>query len=125
MWRKPPHCVLTEETHDGAIYELAGGEALTQDEIAQILTQALNHPVRAEQESLDAWEARVRAAGLGEYPIDTLRRMFAYYEAYEFSGNSNVLSCCSADRRLGSSHSRSASMQACNLVEAATTCLTV
>jgi uncharacterized protein YbjT (DUF2867 family) len=84
--------VLIEETHDGAIYELAGGEALTQDEIALILTQALNRPVRVEQEPLDEWEARVRPAGLGEYAIDTLRRMFAYYESFGFWGNPTILS---------------------------------
>jgi len=84
--------VLTEDTHAGAIYELAGSEALTQQETAQILAEAINRPVRVEQEPLPEWEARARAGGLGEYPIDTLRRMFAYYEKFGFWGNSTVLS---------------------------------
>lgn len=58
---------LTERGHEGATYELAGPEALTQSEVATILSHGLGRPVRAETIPLDAWEREARAAGLGDY----------------------------------------------------------
>ncbi len=82
--------VLTEAGHAGAIYELAG-EALSQVEVAAVLSEQLGRPVRVEVVSLDAWERRARAAGLGEYQVATLLKMFRYYERFGFGGNSRVL----------------------------------
>ncbi len=82
---------LTEEGHLGAIYELAGSELLSQVEVAEILAQKFDRPVRAEAVSLERWEQSAWQAGLGEYQIRTLLRMFGYYEAFGFWGNSRVL----------------------------------
>jgi hypothetical protein len=43
------------------------------------------------QISLDDWAARARSSGLGEYQIDTLRKMFEYYARFGFWGNPRVL----------------------------------
>lgn len=83
--------VLTTPGHTGAIYELAGPQILTQDEIAAILSQQLGRPVRAEALSLDDWEVNARRSGLADYAVDTLLRMFRYYAQHGFWGNSNVL----------------------------------
>jgi uncharacterized protein YbjT (DUF2867 family) len=83
--------VLTQAGHAGAIYELAGPEALTQVQVAAILGQALGRAVRAEELALDAWEQRARASGLGDYQVETLVKMFRYYERYGLWGNPNVL----------------------------------
>ena len=83
--------VLTEPGHAGASYELAGPDALTQTEVAEVLSAALGRPVRAEQIPLTEWTTGARAAGLGDYQIETLVKMFRYYEHYGFWGNSNVL----------------------------------
>ncbi len=83
--------VLTEARHQGAIYELCGPEALTQHEVAQVLAQVLGRDVRAEALPRDEWERNARQAGLSEYAVDTLKRMFEYYERYGFWGNGNVL----------------------------------
>lgn len=83
--------VLTEAGHQGAIYELANGEALTQTQIAKILSQHLDRPVRAEQIPLSEWQAGARQAGLSNYAIETLLKMFRYYEAFGFWGNSRTL----------------------------------
>jgi uncharacterized protein YbjT (DUF2867 family) len=83
--------VLTQAGHAGAIYELAGAEALTQVEVAAILSQQLGRPVRAEVISRQAWEERARASGLGDYQVQTLLKMFDYYERYGFWGNPRVL----------------------------------
>ena len=84
--------VLTEAGHAGAVYELAGAEVLSQVEVAAILGQQLGRPVRAEAVPLEAWERRARESGLGDYQVETLVKMFCYYERYGFWGNPRVLS---------------------------------
>ena len=83
--------VLTEEGHLGAIYELAGLELLSQVGVAEILARKLDRPVHAEAVPLKDWEQSARQAGLGEYQIQTLLKMFGYYESYDFCGNPRVL----------------------------------
>lgn len=83
--------VLLEPGHDGAIYELAGPDVLTQTDVARILTVRLGRPVRAEQIAIDAWQKNARTAGLGDYQVETLIKMFQYYERYGLWGNSKVL----------------------------------
>jgi uncharacterized protein YbjT (DUF2867 family) len=84
--------VLSEESHVGAIYELAGPEILSQSDMARILGQQLGQPVRAEAVPLAEWEQGAQASGLGAYQIDTLCRMFQYYDQHGFWGSSQVLS---------------------------------
>jgi uncharacterized protein YbjT (DUF2867 family) len=84
--------VLTQAGHAGATYELAGAEALTQVEVAAILSQQLGRPVRAKVISRQAWKERARASGLGDYQVQTLLKMFDYYERCGFWGNPRVLS---------------------------------
>jgi NAD(P)H dehydrogenase (quinone) len=83
--------VLTAEGHGGATYELAGTEPLGQREIAAAISRALNRAVRAEAETVESWQARARAAGMGEYECTTLTAMFRYYAAHGLIGNPHVL----------------------------------
>jgi NAD(P)H dehydrogenase (quinone) len=83
--------VLTEPGHEGATYELAGAEALTQTEVAVILSQQLARPIRAEAVPLETWEKRARESGLGGYQVETLIKMFRYYDRHGFWGNPRVL----------------------------------
>lgn len=83
--------VLLEGGHDGAIYELASGEALTQDGVAEIVAQHIGRPVRAQGVARDEWARQARAAGLGHYQVDSLLKMFVYYERHGFWGNPRVL----------------------------------
>ncbi len=83
--------VLTEPGHVGATYELAGGEVMTQIEVASILSQQLGRPVRTQVVPLDAWAQRARASGLGDYQVETLVKMFLHYEHYGFWGSPRVL----------------------------------
>ena len=83
--------VLTEPGHEAATYELCGREILSPREIAEIYTRFLGRPVRAEVISRDTWAASARETGLGDYEIETLLAMFAYYERYGLVGNPNVL----------------------------------
>jgi len=85
--------ILTDpiDLHNGAIYELATSEVLDQRAVAQILGQVLGREVQAERVDRTAWRANVQAAGLNPYAIDTLEKMFDYYENYGFWGNERVL----------------------------------
>ena len=83
--------VLTEAGHSGASYELAGPDILSQRDVAAILSACLKRPVQAEQIPMEVWLEKARAGGLGTYQLETLAKMFQYYERYGFWGNSRVL----------------------------------
>jgi uncharacterized protein YbjT (DUF2867 family) len=83
--------VLTGPGHNGAIYELAGPEALSQVEIAAILSQQLGRRVQAQTVPLDDWERKARASGMNDYAVETLLRMFRYYDGFGLCGNPNSL----------------------------------
>jgi|HubBroStandDraft_5_1064220.scaffolds.fasta_scaffold00392_12 NAD(P)H dehydrogenase (quinone) len=83
--------VLTTDGHAGATYELAGTDPLSQVEVATAIGRALGRPVRAEAETVESWQQRARAAGIGEYEGATLAAMFRYYAAHGLIGNSRVL----------------------------------
>jgi NAD(P)H dehydrogenase (quinone) len=83
--------VLTETGHDGATYELAGPEALTQEQVAAVLGRRLGRRVEAQQIGLTTWEQRARDAGMGDYQVQTLLQMFRYYDRHGFWGSPRVL----------------------------------
>jgi len=83
--------VLAQDGHAGATYELAGTGPLSQIEVAAAIGAALKRDVRAEEESVTAWEAHARAGGMGEHERNTLAAMFRYYAAHGLVGNSNTL----------------------------------
>ena len=83
--------VLTQAGHVNATYELAGVEALTQTEVAALMGRKLGRPVRAQAVSPEGWEQNAQSAGLGDYQVRTLLKMFRYYERYGFWGNPRVL----------------------------------
>lgn len=83
--------VLTELGHTRATYELVGTRALSQSEVAEILSQKIGRAVQAEAEPVEAWEKRARKTGMGEYQVSTLVSMFRYYERFGLWGNPNVL----------------------------------
>jgi NAD(P)H dehydrogenase (quinone) len=83
--------VLTQDGHGDATYELVGTQALGQSEVAAVLTAALGRSIRAEEEPLAVWEARVRAGGMGDYERATLAAMFRYYAEHGLLGNTHVL----------------------------------
>ncbi len=83
--------VMTEPGHEGATYELSGSQYLSQTDVAAVLAEGLGRSVRIEVVPHDAWRAKARASGLDDYAIETLTRMFRYYENHGFRGNSRVL----------------------------------
>jgi NAD(P)H dehydrogenase (quinone) len=83
--------VLTQDGHEGAVYELVGTPPLSQIEVASLLGTALGRDIRAEEVPLAAWEVRASASGMGEYERSTLAAMFRYYAAHGLIGNPNTL----------------------------------
>ena len=81
--------VLTQPGHSHATYELAGPHSLSPQEMAAMLSQALDRFIQAEQITIQQW--RAQAANMSQYAMTTLSQMFAYYGRYHFQGNSNVL----------------------------------
>ncbi len=85
--------VLTEAGHKGAVYEIAGTEGLSQDEVGGIIGEVLEQSVAVEEIPLGKWRFNAEKAGLGSYQLETLLKMFDYYSRYGLVGNSNVLKC--------------------------------
>lgn len=83
--------VLTENCHDGAIYELAGPQALAQFETADLLAEVLGRPVTARELDRDDWERHALEVGMHPYAVKTLLAMFLYYDECDFIGSPNVL----------------------------------
>lgn len=83
--------VLTKPGHVGATYELCGPDFLSQSEVADKLSKASKRAITAKQISIDEWETISRNTGLGDYQIDALTRMFAYYEMHQLQGNPIIL----------------------------------
>jgi uncharacterized protein YbjT (DUF2867 family) len=83
--------VLTKPNHTNAIYELAGTLPMSHAEVAEIFGDVLKHHVRAEREEIKSWRLRAVQSGMGEYTVETLVKMFEYYEQWGLVGNLNVL----------------------------------
>lgn len=83
--------VLTQSGHQDAVYELVGEAALTQTEVAAILSRELSRDVAVQEISLETWRAEAEARGLAGYPLDSLLQMLRYYDGHGLTGNPNVL----------------------------------
>jgi uncharacterized protein YbjT (DUF2867 family) len=80
-----------EDGHLYATYELAGPEALSQDDMADIISKVLNKRVTARQIPLDEMEDKARAAGATDLRVATMRKMNAHYDHAGFLGNANIM----------------------------------
>jgi uncharacterized protein YbjT (DUF2867 family) len=71
--------VLSEEGHDGRIYDLSGPEALSHYDIAAKLSAATGREIRYEPLSDAEWFRQMRSRGL---PASAARSMLSLYQAY-------------------------------------------
>lgn len=83
--------ILNYPGHAYAVYELSGPRAVSAREIAELVSERTGKVVRAQTIERGEWEAGARSGGLPDYAVDTLLKMFAYYEKFGFHANSNVL----------------------------------
>jgi uncharacterized protein YbjT (DUF2867 family) len=84
--------VLTDSGHDYAAYELVGTVGLSQTQVAGILSQELDRPVRVVTVPLESWKTQAIATGMRKYQVETLLSMFRYYQDHNFMGNPHTLS---------------------------------
>jgi NAD(P)H dehydrogenase (quinone) len=83
--------VLLDEKYAAGVYELAGPQALSVTETVEIISEVTGQPVSVKTLDRSVWEAQVQAAGMREYTLDTLLKMFLYYENNGFTGSPCVL----------------------------------
>ncbi len=83
--------IVEGRPHWHATYELATGENLSQQAIADLAASQIGATVRLACQNRAQWEAAGRNAGLSAYARRTLWAMFAYYEQYGFRGNGRIL----------------------------------
>lgn len=83
--------VLSQPGHENAIYELAGPDPLSQEEVAEALAAALGTAVTAVEQPREEWRQNAVRSGLEPYATETLLKMFAYYDQFGLVGNPTVL----------------------------------
>jgi len=85
--------IVTAEgpAHHNAIYELAGPEALSQQDMASIIGAVLGRTIKARAVPFDELEAKARASGANEDRVQQMVLMNRHYDAHGFPGNPNVL----------------------------------
>ena len=83
--------IMTEPGHEAATYQLAGPDALSQDDCAGILTKVLGRSILAVAKPLEDFRRDAAAAGMPAERIEVMSKMNAHYDAHGLVGNSNVL----------------------------------
>ena len=71
--------VMSEDGHDGRVYDLSGPEALSHHEVAATLSTATGQQIRYEQLSDAEWFRQMLSRGL---PTSAVRSMLSLYQAY-------------------------------------------
>ena len=83
--------VVAEDGHADATYQLAGPEALSQNDCAAIIGAVLGRPVRAARRPVEEVLDAARRAGMSEARLEVMRAMNRHYDAHGLVGNPNVL----------------------------------
>jgi uncharacterized protein YbjT (DUF2867 family) len=83
-------CAL-DPAHAYATYELAGPEALTQRQMAEILSAKLGRAVTARAIPFDELESKARASGASDDRVGQMLIMNRHYDQHGMVGNPNVL----------------------------------
>lgn len=72
-------------------FELAGPEALSQDDMAQIISEVIGKPIRAEATPIAKMQEKARATGASEDRVEQMTIMNEHYDRFGFLGNPRVL----------------------------------
>jgi uncharacterized protein YbjT (DUF2867 family) len=83
--------VATRSGHEYATYELAGPEALSQEDMAATIGRLLDRDIRAEAQSLETMAEKARSKGASDDRVTQMIAMNSHYDAHGFRGNPNVL----------------------------------
>jgi len=83
--------VFSESGHENAIYELSSSEKLSALDVASTVASVTGKLILAETLDRSIWENDAHKAGLSDYAVNTLLKMFEYYEENDFIGNPNQI----------------------------------
>lgn len=83
--------IASSDKHFYATYELAGPQRLSQADMASIISNVLNKPVKAAAVPFPEMEAKARAKGADDDRVQQMLTMNKHYDAHGFRGNSNIL----------------------------------
>ena len=78
--------VLTDPKLRGGTHELCSDDRLTHTEMAEILTEELGRPVRAEIRSTEKWTDWAKGRGWAPWSIQAYLKMCAHYDAHGYPG---------------------------------------
>jgi uncharacterized protein YbjT (DUF2867 family) len=84
--------IAIEQGHKYATYELAGPESLSQQQMAEIITDVIGKPVSAEANLPEQIRASALAKGFSSDRAEQMVIMNQHYDDYGFLGSPNVLS---------------------------------
>jgi uncharacterized protein YbjT (DUF2867 family) len=85
---------LTQTKHEGKTYDITGPEALTHSQMAEQLSQALDHPVTFVDVPEGEFRIALRAMGMPDWQADGLIEDYAHYRRGEASNISSVVQEC-------------------------------
>ena len=83
--------VASEPGHEGATYQLAGPENLSQRDMARIISEVIAKEIVAEKKSEQEFRKTAESAGMPQARIDQICKMNAHYDKHGLVGNSNIL----------------------------------
>jgi uncharacterized protein YbjT (DUF2867 family) len=82
---------LTEEGHEGKVYELTGPEAISHREIAEKLSKVVGKPVEHVEVSLEEARGGMIEMGMPEWLADALFELFEVRQAGYTAGVTNAV----------------------------------
>jgi uncharacterized protein YbjT (DUF2867 family) len=83
--------VLVSKRHFNATYELCGPDSLSQLEVVRAIGEYLGKSIELSVVTPENWSTAALARGLNDYAVNSLTKMFEYYEKHYLLGNSQVL----------------------------------
>lgn len=83
--------VAADDRYEFGTYELAGPEALSQNDMASILSEVTGRQVKARAVSFDEMREAARKKGLSEDRIEQMEIMNRHYDAHGFRSNPQAL----------------------------------
>lgn len=72
---------LTQQGHEGKAYEITGSEALSNQEIAEIISQAVSRKINYVDVSEDAARSEMKQAGMPEVLVEATVELYDLYKA--------------------------------------------
>lgn len=83
--------LLDAAPHAGKTYPLYGAVEMNHDELAQAVGSALGRTIRYENESFDAFEARLETIGMPKHFIQHIIAVYRDYQSGKFAGTNNLI----------------------------------